>query len=186
MTAISTAADCPSTSTPSPSFSRCKDGPDIRDESSVSGGSRSDHTALDVARRHREHDLPEPSDEVVLGSLFQADWGELGEAPRGGATCYLRFPGYPSQKFDNMWDFLLRELGAGAKAKAVPGGVGGQERLDGFTNRCVSGTWRCSVHGWLRTVPLAAEWSGCGNRDQISRSQFDDRNEGSRLHDDQH
>jgi acetyl esterase/lipase len=38
-----------------------------------------------------------------------------------GATCYLRFPGNPSEKFDSMWDFLLRELGVGsATTKSVP------------------------------------------------------------------
>ena len=36
-----------------------------------------------------------------------------------GATCYLRFPGQPSEKFSDMWDFLVRELGAGSEAKAV-------------------------------------------------------------------
>jgi hypothetical protein len=43
-----------------------------------------------------------------------------------GATCYLRFPGHPSEKFDSMWDFMLRELGAGSGAKAVSGKVGGK------------------------------------------------------------
>ena len=27
-----------------------------------------------------------------------------------GATCYLRFPGHPSEKFADMWDFMVREL----------------------------------------------------------------------------
>lgn len=35
-----------------------------------------------------------------------------------GAVCYLRFPSHPSEKFADMWDFIVRELGAGSKAEA--------------------------------------------------------------------
>lgn len=38
-----------------------------------------------------------------------------------GAVCYLRFPGHPSEKYADIWKFLVRELGAGSGAKAVPG-----------------------------------------------------------------
>ena len=38
-----------------------------------------------------------------------------------GATCYLRFPGHPAEKYADMWDFLLRELGA-VPAKAGKAG----------------------------------------------------------------
>ena len=41
-----------------------------------------------------------------------------------GATCYLKFPGHPSEKYADMWDFLLGELGAGSETKAVSGKVG--------------------------------------------------------------
>ena len=41
-----------------------------------------------------------------------------------GAVCYLSFPGHPSEKFADMWDFMVRELGAGSEAKAAPGKVG--------------------------------------------------------------
>jgi hypothetical protein len=27
-----------------------------------------------------------------------------------GATCYIKFPGHPSEKFNDMWDFLVTEL----------------------------------------------------------------------------
>jgi hypothetical protein len=41
--------------------------------------------------------------------------------PAVAPACYLRFPGHPSEKYADMWEFLLRELGAGAKAEAIPG-----------------------------------------------------------------
>ena len=31
-----------------------------------------------------------------------------------GAVCYLRFPGHPSEKFADMWEFRVGELGAGS------------------------------------------------------------------------
>ena len=42
-------------------------------------------------------------------------------AQERGATCYLRFPGHPAEKYADMWDFLLRELGA-VPAKAGKAG----------------------------------------------------------------
>lgn len=27
-----------------------------------------------------------------------------------GATCYVKFPGHPSEKYKDMWDFIIREL----------------------------------------------------------------------------
>ena len=32
-----------------------------------------------------------------------------------GVTCYVKFPGHPSEKYADMWDFLLRQV------KAAPG-----------------------------------------------------------------
>ena len=36
----------------------------------------------------------------------------------------MKFLGHPSEKYFDMWEFLLRELGAGAKAEVVPGRQG--------------------------------------------------------------
>jgi hypothetical protein len=33
-------------------------------------------------------------------------------AQQRGATCYVRFPGHPSEKYDNLWDFLIKQLTA--------------------------------------------------------------------------
>jgi hypothetical protein len=35
-------------------------------------------------------------------------------AQERGVTCYVKFPGHPSEKYADIWDFLVRELGAGA------------------------------------------------------------------------
>jgi hypothetical protein len=43
-------------------------------------------------------------------------------AQERGTVCYLRFPGHPSEKYKDMWDFMVRELGAGSEV--VPGKVG--------------------------------------------------------------
>ena len=32
-------------------------------------------------------------------------------AEEHGATCYVKFPGHPSAKYADMWDFLLKQLG---------------------------------------------------------------------------
>jgi acetyl esterase/lipase len=36
-------------------------------------------------------------------------------AQERGATCYVKFPGRPSEKYADIWDFLVKELGTGAK-----------------------------------------------------------------------
>jgi hypothetical protein len=36
-------------------------------------------------------------------------------AQERGATCYVKFPGHPSEKYADIWDFLVKELGAGAR-----------------------------------------------------------------------
>jgi hypothetical protein len=36
-----------------------------------------------------------------------------------GATCYVRFPGHPSEKYANLWDFLVKELTQGSAAATV-------------------------------------------------------------------
>jgi hypothetical protein len=101
--------------------------------------------------RRREEMLPLISrwtPEALLGKdsppiYFEYDWGltkpdavkemdYLVHSPRWGlgfqkmarergATCYVKFPGHPSEKYADMWDFLVRELGVGAKAEVVPG-----------------------------------------------------------------
>ena len=40
-----------------------------------------------------------------------------------GATCYLRFPGHPSEKFADMWDFMIQELGAGSGTRSTSGKI---------------------------------------------------------------
>jgi acetyl esterase/lipase len=32
-----------------------------------------------------------------------------------GVTCYVKFPDHPSEKYADMWDFLLQQVGAGLK-----------------------------------------------------------------------
>ena len=62
--------------------------------------------------------LTKPADVKEMPYLVHSPrWG-LGFqklAQERGATCYLRFPGHPSEKYKDMWDFMLKELGAGAK-----------------------------------------------------------------------
>jgi len=36
-------------------------------------------------------------------------------AQERGATCYVRFPDHPSEKYADIWDFLIQQLGAGGK-----------------------------------------------------------------------
>ena len=70
--------------------------------------------------------LTKPDDVKEMNYLVHSPrWG-LGfqkTAQERGATCYLGFPGHPSEKFLDMWDFMVRELGAGSARKAVPGKV---------------------------------------------------------------
>lgn len=35
-------------------------------------------------------------------------------------TCYVKFPDHPAEKYADIWEFLVEELGAGSQAKAVP------------------------------------------------------------------
>ena len=41
-------------------------------------------------------------------------------AQERGVTCYVKFPGHPSEKYADIWNFLVEQLGAGAKAEARP------------------------------------------------------------------
>ena len=36
-------------------------------------------------------------------------------AQERGAKCYVKFPGHPSEKYKDIWDFLIQQLGAEAK-----------------------------------------------------------------------
>ena len=94
----------------------------------------------------RFHDAPE----ALVGKdsppiYFEYDWGltkpddikemnYLVHSPRWGlgfqkmakdrgATCYLRFPGHPSEKYSDMWDFILRELGVGSGTRSTSGKI---------------------------------------------------------------
>lgn len=31
-------------------------------------------------------------------------------AQADGATCYVKFPGHPSEKYDGLWDFMAKQL----------------------------------------------------------------------------
>jgi acetyl esterase/lipase len=76
---------------------------------------------------HFEYDygLTKPADVKEMPYLVHSPrWG-IGfqkMARERGAVCYLRFPGHPSEKFLDMWDFMVRELGGGSEV--VPGKVG--------------------------------------------------------------
>jgi acetyl esterase/lipase len=37
-------------------------------------------------------------------------------AQERGVTCYVKFPGHPSEKYVSVWDFLIQQLGAGPKS----------------------------------------------------------------------
>ncbi len=67
-----------------------------------------------------EEGLTKPADVKEMPYLVHSPrWGLgfLKTAQERGATCYLRFPGHPSEKFTDMWDFMVRELGAGEATK---------------------------------------------------------------------
>ena len=62
----------------------------------------------DEARRRRE--------KWIIWSILRA--GGLGFqklAQERGATCYLKFPGHPSEKYADIWDFLVQQLGSDSK-----------------------------------------------------------------------
>jgi hypothetical protein len=64
--------------------------------------------------------LTKPANVPEMGYLQHSPRTGLGfqkKAKRLGVTCYVQFPGHPSEKYVNVWDFLVRELGAGSAAK---------------------------------------------------------------------
>ena len=67
--------------------------------------------------------LTKPEDVKEMDYLVHSPrWG-LGFqkiAQERGVTCYVKFPGHPSEKYADIWDFLVEQLGAGAKAEAKP------------------------------------------------------------------
>ena len=67
--------------------------------------------------------LTKPNDVNEMDYLVHSPrWG-LGFqkiAHERGVTCYVKFPGHPSEKYADIWGFLLEQLGAGAKAEARP------------------------------------------------------------------
>ena len=69
--------------------------------------------------------LTKPADVKEMPYLVHSPrWGTGFQkmAQERGATYYLRFPGHPSEKFTDMWDFMVREFGGGS------GGKGGKGR----------------------------------------------------------
>jgi hypothetical protein len=68
--------------------------------------------------------LTKPADVKEIPYLVHSPrWGIRFQkmAQERGAVCYLKFPGHPSEKFPDMWEFMVRELGVGSKTEVVPG-----------------------------------------------------------------
>ena len=36
-------------------------------------------------------------------------------ADKAGVVCYVKYPGHPSEKYQDIWDFLVQELKAAAR-----------------------------------------------------------------------
>ena len=76
-------------------------------------------------------------------------------AQERGATCYVKFPGHLSEKYADIWDFLVKELAAGnvnsvgMTMVSIPAGTFkmGQEK------RNVDYGWHCSVE-----IDQGADW----------------------------
>lgn len=70
--------------------------------------------------------LTNPNDIKEMSYLVHSPLWGLGfekMAQERGAVCYLRFPGHPSVKYKDMWEFFVREVEVGSKTKVVPGKV---------------------------------------------------------------
>jgi acetyl esterase/lipase len=65
-------------------------------------------------------DNVKPMDYLVHSPRWGSGFQKM--ARQRGATCYLRFPGHPAEKYADMWDFLLRQLGAVAGTAGQGGG----------------------------------------------------------------
>jgi hypothetical protein len=64
-----------------------------------------------------DYGLTKPAGITEMGYLTHSPRTGLGfqkMCEKLGVTCYVQFPGHPSEKFTNVWDFLVRQLGAGA------------------------------------------------------------------------
>jgi hypothetical protein len=62
--------------------------------------------------------LTKPDDVKEMDYLVHSPHWGLGFqkiAQERGVTCYVKFPGHPSEKYKDIWDFLIQQLGAGAK-----------------------------------------------------------------------
>jgi hypothetical protein len=38
-------------------------------------------------------------------------------AQQAGVVCYVKYPGHPSEKYQDIWDFVVQELTAGAPVR---------------------------------------------------------------------
>jgi acetyl esterase/lipase len=59
--------------------------------------------------------LTKPADVKEMPYLIHSpQWGLAFQklAQERGATCYVKFPVHPSEKYTDLWDFFLKELGA--------------------------------------------------------------------------
>jgi hypothetical protein len=45
-----------------------------------------------------------------LALLFSPVISLLGIVQERGAICYVKFPGHDSEKYKDMWDFLIQQL----------------------------------------------------------------------------
>lgn len=60
--------------------------------------------------------LTRPDDVGEMDYLVHSPVWALGFqklAQERGVTCYVKFPGHPSEKHSDIWDFLVKELQAG-------------------------------------------------------------------------
>jgi hypothetical protein len=60
--------------------------------------------------------LSKPDDVGEMDYLVRSPAWALGFqklAQERGVTCYVKFPGHPSEKYSDIWDFLVKELQAG-------------------------------------------------------------------------
>ena len=64
--------------------------------------------------------VTKPDDVGEMDYLVHSPRWSLGfqkTAQERGATCYVKFPGHPSEKYADIWDFVVKELGAGARGE---------------------------------------------------------------------
>jgi acetyl esterase/lipase len=71
--------------------------------------------------------LTKPEDVGEMDYLVHSPAWALGfqkMAQDRGVTCYVEFPGHPSEKYADIWDFMVKQLGSGAETESVPSRIG--------------------------------------------------------------